>query len=523
MLPDVRLGDLGIRVFPDGIEAVRRRLGVPELERMNPGQEPWQKMIRRLDGRDRRRAHAIRRRIVNHLLRELGRLCEPYCTFLNVGSDRPESDVDVTVQNAKASIFLDLSRRMYATLFGPGAPTMGALLDVNMYASEYYDVCSDGRVVPMQHCTHRDRPLPMGVRVEQMAWAMLRIERSSPEAIDGAPIARGMVLALRALSARSGPLGAAIKRSERALGLLMREKDDAARSNYMRSVSIVRSLEPDAYLSYGAFAHIVLHVQQDHCNNDGAMTLDELVASFLDNYGFLSIATKERGTNELKKQHQAKYVWRCCDAIRRIGKQQQHSGGHGGHGGHGGRETLLRMWGQHERRRGTLLAVWQLSGAFLAEKKRGAPQDAIDGALDRLFERFERPIDALPFAAILAYVERLARSNLRKDNMTEGCTRYAMDDAARDGHLDVVIWLHFNRTEGCTENAMDKAARYGHLDVVKWLHENRTEGCTRYAMDDAAANGHLDVVIWLHLNRTEGCTKNAMDFAAGYGRREMVA
>ena len=48
---------------------------------------------------------------------------------------------------------------------------------------------------------------------------------------------------------------------------------------------------------------------------------------------------------------------------------------------------------------------------------------------------------------------------------------------------------------------------YGHLEVVKWLHENRTEGCSKCAMDWAAKNGHLDVVKFLHENRTEGCSK----------------
>ena len=34
--------------------------------------------------------------------------------------------------------------------------------------------------------------------------------------------------------------------------------------------------------------------------------------------------------------------------------------------------------------------------------------------------------------------------------------------------------------EGCTERAMDWAARDGHIEVVNWLHENR------------------EVVNWLH-------------------------
>src|SRR5436853_597171 len=73
----------------------------------------------------------------------------------------------------------------------------------------------------------------------------------------------------------------------------------------------------------------------------------------------------------------------------------------------------------------------------------------------------------------------------------------AMNLADRNGHLEVVKWLHQNRKEGCSEWAMDHAAEYGHLEVVKWLHQNRTEGCTIRAMNCAAENHHLEVVKWL--------------------------
>lgn len=73
------------------------------------------------------------------------------------------------------------------------------------------------------------------------------------------------------------------------------------------------------------------------------------------------------------------------------------------------------------------------------------------------------------------------------DKLSEaGCTRAAMNDAAANGHLNVVRWLHDNRTEGCTTAAMDLAAANGHLEVVQWLHDNRSEGCTTDAIDDAA-------------------------------------
>jgi hypothetical protein len=76
-----------------------------------------------------------------------------------------------------------------------------------------------------------------------------------------------------------------------------------------------------------------------------------------------------------------------------------------------------------------------------------------------------------------------------------------MSSASRNGHLDVVKWLHENRTEGCTTYAMDWASRNGHLNVVKWLHENRTEGF--FARGDIKwliMCHHLDVLKWLHKN-----------------------
>src|SRR3546814_7943009 len=66
----------------------------------------------------------------------------------------------------------------------------------------------------------------------------------------------------------------------------------------------------------------------------------------------------------------------------------------------------------------------------------------------------------------------------------------------------------------CTFHAMDYAAKNGHLEIVEFLHEHRTEGCTAQAMNYAAKAGHLAIVEWLHKNRLEGCTVHAMDFAA---------
>ncbi|KAJ3399043.1 hypothetical protein HDV05_002096 [Chytridiales sp. JEL 0842] len=88
-----------------------------------------------------------------------------------------------------------------------------------------------------------------------------------------------------------------------------------------------------------------------------------------------------------------------------------------------------------------------------------------------------------------------------------------MDIAARDGHLDIVKFLHENRDEGCSSYAMDTAAMNDELEVLKFLHENRDEGCTPDALSYSAASGYLDVVKFLVEVRGEPCTREVLDRA----------
>ncbi|KAF0738658.1 hypothetical protein Ae201684P_019666 [Aphanomyces euteiches] len=67
-------------------------------------------------------------------------------------------------------------------------------------------------------------------------------------------------------------------------------------------------------------------------------------------------------------------------------------------------------------------------------------------------------------------------------------------------------WLLENYKDTYSGFAMDYAARGGHLKIVQWLHKNGY-GCSDYVMDFAIENCHLDVVEWLHLHRREGCRK----------------
>ena len=69
-----------------------------------------------------------------------------------------------------------------------------------------------------------------------------------------------------------------------------------------------------------------------------------------------------------------------------------------------------------------------------------------------------------------------------------------MNNAAKNGHLETVKWLHFNRSEGCTIGAMDWAAAGGHLEFIKWLYVYRSEGCSKRAMEWASEMGILKLL-----------------------------
>ncbi|RLN50184.1 hypothetical protein BBJ29_010114, partial [Phytophthora kernoviae] len=100
--------------------------------------------------------------------------------------------------------------------------------------------------------------------------------------------------------------------------------------------------------------------------------------------------------------------------------------------------------------------------------------------------------------------------------------RIRVDDAGAVGDFEFLKWLH-RQGYRFTAHAMDGAAASGCLEIVRWLHENVPNvGCSVAAMDRAAAAGYLDVVVFLHKNRKEGCTTAAMDFAARNGHIVVV-
>lgn len=109
------------------------------------------------------------------------------------------------------------------------------------------------------------------------------------------------------------------------------------------------------------------------------------------------------------------------------------------------------------------------------------------------------------------------------DSRRRAKLRFCADDAARNGHMELLPFLGNNKAfYRFTTGAMDAAAANGHLQVVQWLHGETDSACTKAAMDQAATNGHLCIVHFLHAQRKEGCTKAAVDGAARNGHLEVV-
>ncbi|GMF16361.1 unnamed protein product [Phytophthora lilii] len=68
-----------------------------------------------------------------------------------------------------------------------------------------------------------------------------------------------------------------------------------------------------------------------------------------------------------------------------------------------------------------------------------------------------------------------------------------MDEAAANGHLTVVKWLHSHRDEGCSKNALVDACYADHASVAKWLMQFRYGGIDA-AIDAATHGGHYELV-----------------------------
>ncbi|EQC29733.1 hypothetical protein SDRG_12505 [Saprolegnia diclina VS20] len=97
----------------------------------------------------------------------------------------------------------------------------------------------------------------------------------------------------------------------------------------------------------------------------------------------------------------------------------------------------------------------------------------------------------------------------------------ALELAAASSQGAILRLLYERYPELATPKMMNLVAMAGDLTPLRWLHEAGAI-CTTAAMDGAAMNGHLDVVIFLHEARTEGCTNAAVTTAVRNGHAPIV-
>ena len=100
---------------------------------------------------------------------------------------------------------------------------------------------------------------------------------------------------------------------------------------------------------------------------------------------------------------------------------------------------------------------------------------------------------------------------------------YYMNEAAKNGQLDIVQYLNENECQWSRE-IYTQAAENGRIEILKWLYENRND---RYYWRDlsvctsAIKGGHLEIVRYLH---GRGCVLDEGMFtrAVKYGHLDIV-
>ncbi|EGG16152.1 hypothetical protein DFA_09177 [Cavenderia fasciculata] len=116
--------------------------------------------------------------------------------------------------------------------------------------------------------------------------------------------------------------------------------------------------------------------------------------------------------------------------------------------------------------------------------------------------RKERPSANVMINAVLAN-----RLDIVKylDGIKVGTDYYkkSMDEACTRNYMEIVEFFHGTGTK-CSKNAMVGASRNGHLGMVMWLHYNHGDDLLDVksdAVDQAAESNHLEVVRFLLINR----------------------
>ncbi|CAK4086550.1 unnamed protein product [Aphanomyces euteiches] len=155
------------------------------------------------------------------------------------------------------------------------------------------------------------------------------------------------------------------------------------------------------------------------------------------------------------------------------------------------------------------LAIYE----FLLDHGAYEPRDLLDG---KVFAKHMS--DDLTTAAHHGYIE-MAR--YLRDVMNAQWTSQAFDDAASQGHLDLLVEMSTSDVHG-SDRALEGAAGNGHVHVVEWLLERQVGLEAQNAINRAAQNGHLDILERLFNHGFRHCTAASFDRAAGGGHLQVL-
>lgn len=101
----------------------------------------------------------------------------------------------------------------------------------------------------------------------------------------------------------------------------------------------------------------------------------------------------------------------------------------------------------------------------------------------------------------------------------EYCTSNAMNNAAENGHYDIVKWLYYNRNEKCIIETMYIALDFNNFNIAYWILKNNliNRFDLRKIMRHAVISGNIDIIKWLYVNTTREYYLDTFYLAAEHG------
>lgn len=245
---------------------------------------------------------------------KLFKMCAPFCEYKVTGSSTPSSDIDVSMLYVRPLPALDIARKLTYKIWGKGI-RLGHLLDINLYAHNWYIPCESNKVKLMEECMYRT--ISKNALLRQIGFSMYRVLSSA----DAHVLSKSPYL-VEAHDARAflnkqrhSSLTVVIRQLEvalRLLGTVQSSNRDEAICDYLDLTSLVSVKENESYLSCGAYLHVVVRLQKQMRIR---LAPEMYIMSFYDNMGFL-VGANEPGS-------QAKYMYRCLDALKSLGYRLQ--------------------------------------------------------------------------------------------------------------------------------------------------------------------------------------------------------